>query len=88
MIVTTGNVHLLETRRSRDGVTDVTSQRDSHRVFQLTTFLRSLGHRGSLANVQAVIDDRAREEWLVEGLTHRLEVAADLGHARHDARVA
>jgi hypothetical protein len=41
-------------------------------VFRLTTLLQSLGARGALANVQAVLETRAREDWLVEGLLHRL----------------
>jgi hypothetical protein len=42
-------------------------------MFRLTTLLRSLGHQGALANVQAVLEARTREDWLVEGLCHRLE---------------
>jgi hypothetical protein len=41
-------------------------------MFRLTT-LRSLGHQGALANVQAVLESRTREDWLVEGLSRRLE---------------
>lgn len=42
-------------------------------VNPLTTFVRSLGTDGALANVQAVLDARAREDWLVQGLARRLE---------------
>ena len=42
-------------------------------VNPLTTFVRSLGNDGALANAQAVLDARAREDWIVQGLTRRLE---------------
>jgi hypothetical protein len=42
-------------------------------VNPLTTFVRSLGNDGARANAQEVLEDRAREDWLVEGLTRRLE---------------
>ncbi|MDQ2649350.1 MAG: hypothetical protein M3Z03_07340 [Actinomycetota bacterium] len=42
-------------------------------MFRLTTLLRSLGHQGALANVQAVLESRVREDWLVEGLSRRLD---------------
>jgi hypothetical protein len=52
---------------------DVTPRRDSQAVNPLTTFVRSLGNAGALANVQTVLDARAQEDWLVQGLTRRLE---------------
>jgi hypothetical protein len=42
-------------------------------VNPLTTFVRSLGNDGALANAQAVLESRAREDWLVQGLAGRLE---------------
>jgi hypothetical protein len=45
-------------------------------VNPLTTFVRSLGNEGALANAQAVLDARAREDWIVQGLTRRLERSA------------
>ena len=39
---------------------------------QLTTLLRSLGPEGAVANVQSVLDDRRREDWVVEGLLRRI----------------
>jgi hypothetical protein len=57
-------------------------------VFQLTTLLRSLGPRGALANVQAVFEARAREEWLVEGLTRRLELSTGASQPRRGVRAA
>jgi hypothetical protein len=39
----------------------------------LTTFVRSLGNDGALANAQAGLDARTREDWLVQGLARRLE---------------
>ena len=39
----------------------------------LTTFVRSLGKDGATANARAVLEARAREDWLVQGLTLRLE---------------
>ena len=57
-------------------VAGVTRQRDSHEVNQLTTFVRSLGNDGAVANAQAVLDARVLEDWLVKGLAHRLERSA------------
>jgi hypothetical protein len=45
-------------------------------VNPLTTFVRSLGNAGALANAQAVLDARDREDWIVQGLTRRLERTA------------
>jgi hypothetical protein len=45
-------------------------------VNPLTTFVRSLGNDGALANAQAVLDARAREDWLVQGLARRLDRTA------------
>src|SRR5688572_19804081 len=45
-------------------------------VNPLTTFVRSLGNDGALANAQAVLDARDREDWIVQGLTQRLERSA------------
>lgn len=42
-------------------------------VNPLTTFVRSLGNDGALANAHAVLEARAREDWLVQGLSRRLE---------------
>ena len=67
------NVHLLATRCSRERVVDVTRWRDSQRVNPLTTFVRSLGNDGATANARAVLEARVREDWLVQGLTLRLE---------------
>ena len=39
----------------------------------LTTFVRSLGHDGATANARAMLEARGREDWLVQGLTLRLE---------------
>ncbi len=39
----------------------------------LTTLVRSLGNDGALANAQAALESRAREDWLVQGLAGRLE---------------
>ncbi|MGK2948069.1 MAG: hypothetical protein ACSLFP_05820 [Acidimicrobiales bacterium] len=39
----------------------------------LTTFVRSLGNDRALANAQASLEVRRREDWLVLGLAHRLE---------------
>jgi hypothetical protein len=38
----------------------------------LTQVLRSLGNAGAVANVQANLDQRHREAWLVDGLISRL----------------
>ena len=42
----------------------------------LTTFVRSLGNHRALENAQAVLDARRHEDWLVQGLAHRLESTA------------
>jgi hypothetical protein len=42
-------------------------------VNPLTTFVRSLGNDGALANVRAVLEAQEREDWLVQGLAHRLD---------------
>ena len=47
-------------------------------MFRLTTLLRSflagsVGNAGAVANVRSVLEDRRREDWIVEGLLHRLE---------------
>ena len=42
-------------------------------MLQLTTLLRSLGPSGAVANVESVLDDRRREEWVVDGLLRRIE---------------
>ena len=39
----------------------------------LTTFVRSLGNDGAVANAHAILEARVREDWLVQGLTRRLE---------------
>ena len=39
----------------------------------LTTFVRSLGNDGAVANAQAMLEARVREDWLVQALAHRLE---------------
>jgi hypothetical protein len=38
----------------------------------ITTLLRSLGNDGALANVEAVLEERQRQDWLVAGLTRRI----------------
>jgi hypothetical protein len=43
---------------------------------QLTTYLRSLGNPGAVANVRLVLEARRREEWVIEGLSRRLDPAA------------
>jgi hypothetical protein len=45
-------------------------------VNPLTTFVRSMGNDGALANAQAVLEATAREDWLVQGLARRLERTA------------
>ena len=40
---------------------------------QLTTFLRSLGARGAVDNVRAVLDARRQEDWAVAVLSARLD---------------
>jgi hypothetical protein len=42
-------------------------------VNPLTMFMRSLGNPGALANARAMLDARYAEDWLVHGLTRRLE---------------
>src|SRR5690242_6860300 len=69
------NVHRAATRPSQPGAAADTGGRDSHRVLQLTTLLRRLGPAGAVANVRAVLDDRQREDWLVQGLADRLAPA-------------
>lgn len=39
----------------------------------LTTFVRSLGNDGAVANARAVLEAGAQEDWLVQGLSRRLE---------------
>jgi hypothetical protein len=41
-------------------------------VNPLTTFVRSLGNDGAVANAGAVLEARRREEWLVEALERRV----------------
>ncbi len=57
-------------------------------VNPLTTFVRSLGNDGARANAQAVLDDRVREDWLVEGLARRLDRSAPVLVAGGTATVA
>jgi hypothetical protein len=38
----------------------------------ISTLLRSLGNDGALANVEAVLEERQRQDWLVAGLTRRI----------------
>jgi hypothetical protein len=57
-------------------------------VLQLTTFLRRLGNGGALANARSVLDDRRREDWLVEGLLHRLDPAPASAPAAQTAHAA
>ena len=51
----------------------VTPWRDRQLVHPLTTFVRSLGNAGALANAQAMLDARDREDWIIQGLTWRLD---------------
>jgi len=44
-------------------------------VNPLTTLVRLLGNDGAVANARAVLDERAREDWLVQGLVLRLDRA-------------
>jgi hypothetical protein len=53
----------------------VTGRRDSQLVLQLTTLLRRLGPAGAVANVRAVLDERQREDRLIERLASRLDPA-------------
>lgn len=67
------NVHQMATRRSPVRVPEVTARRDGRSVNPLTTFVRSLGNDRAVANAQASLAVRRREDWLVLGLAHRLE---------------
>jgi hypothetical protein len=66
---------------SRHGARQVTSRREGPRVSRLTTLLRSslrsslrsLGPAGAVANVQSVLDERKRQDWVVDGLVRRIE---------------
>lgn len=49
------------------------SGRDGRRVNLLTTFLRSLGNDRAQANAGAFLEERQREDWLVQGLSRRLD---------------
>ncbi|MFL6206097.1 MAG: hypothetical protein ACJ739_12190 [Acidimicrobiales bacterium] len=44
----------------------------------LTTFVRSLGNPGAVANVRTVLDARRGEDWLVQSLARRLERRAEV----------
>ena len=63
----------MATRCSPGRVTRVTPRRDGASVNPLTTLVRSLGNDGALANARAVLEAHRREDWLVQGLAHRLE---------------
>ena len=63
----------MATGRSRHGARQVTSRREGRRVSRLTTLLRSLGPAGAVANVQSVLDERQRQDWVVDGLIRRIE---------------
>lgn len=39
----------------------------------ITASLRSLGNAGALTNVRSLLDERARETWLIAGLVSRLD---------------
>jgi hypothetical protein len=43
---------------------------------QLTSFLRSLGAHGAVANVRSVLEARRQEDWIVAALSARLDRAA------------
>jgi len=45
-------------------------------VNPLITLVRSLGNDRAVANVTAILNDRQREDWLVQGLTLRLDQPA------------
>jgi hypothetical protein len=45
-------------------------------VFRLTTLLQSLGNAGAVANARSAIEARVQEDWVVDGLAHRLDPAA------------
>jgi len=51
----------------------------------ITDVLRSFGNARALDNVNAVLADREREEWLVAGLVLRLEQAAPTGERHIEA---
>jgi hypothetical protein len=57
-------------------------------VNPLTTFVRSLGNAGALANVRTVLDDRRREDWMVQGLARRLDGIGPDSPAAEPAAVA
>jgi hypothetical protein len=63
----------MATGRSRPGAREVTCRREGPRVSRLTTLLRSLGPAGAVANVQSVLDERQRQDWVVDGLVRRIE---------------
>ena len=71
-------------------------RRDAPHVLQPTTLLRSLasslGNRGAVDNVRAVLEERQREVWVVDSLLRRLDpvtvpTVPDAARAR-PARVA
>jgi hypothetical protein len=41
-------------------------------VNRLTTLVRSLGNDGARANARVALAAQARDDWLVQGLAHRL----------------
>jgi len=45
-------------------------------VNPITSFVRSLGNAGALANARRAVEARAREDWLVDGLARRLDSPA------------
>ena len=49
------------------------TKRDGAPVNPLTTFVRSLGNDGALANVRGVLDAHRHEDWMIQGLARRLE---------------
>ena len=56
-------------------------RRDARLVLRLTTLLRSLadgsfGNAGAVANARSAIEARVQEDWVVDGLAHRLDPAA------------
>ncbi len=51
--------------------------RDAAPMPSLSTFLRSLGNDGALANARTALDARAHEDWLMAGLALRLDQRAD-----------
>lgn len=58
-------------------------------VNPLTAFVQSLGNDRAVANAQAALDARRRDDWLVQGVRQRLE-ALDRRHpptAEHAAAV-